>query len=700
MSFRKEADMKPVKIYFADLTYDTVAISTESMPLNVGYVASYCISQFGSNVDIKIFKYVDKLDKAIRESPPDILALSNYVWNQNLGTEFFRMMKKINPNTITVWGGPNFPLDPPSQEKFMKEHSELDFYVPIEGELGFSKIVERFLESKSLDQIFENPIENCVSLKEGKVQYTFSNSRIKKLDDIASPYTTGLLDEFFDGKLSPMLQTNRGCPFTCTFCTDGKDDVMQVTRFSHDRVKSEVEYIGEHVPTNTHTLYISDLNFGMLPGDLETCDAIVDIQNKYDFPHKVLSTTGKNNKEKIIESINRLNGTMALSMSVQSMDQKVLENIRRANISTTKMIELAPAIKKYDIRTTSEIIMGLPGETYQSHIDGIKELIDAEMDYIVIHSCMLLPGSEMATPKDREKWNFKTKFRIIPRDFVKLSSGKNICEIEEIVVGSDVMSFEENLELRRLGFVLWVTSQGVVYDAIIKFLREKKIDVFKLFYRMSKNPELAPKNIQDVFKRFGNAAVDELYDSPDEIIKKIQSDEEYERLLQGAGAINVIQFHHALVLTEFIDDWTNYLLKIAIDLLNEAKIDSVSLTQFFEIGNYCRGVSHNPLKKNRMSTNPQYNFTYDISSWLENHEGISLSDFKLSDTQIITFTYSETQNKIIQDNLDFYGDNLIGKTKALKAIPFQQLWRQPSGIESKKIDTNIRSNEAKRWNTI
>jgi hypothetical protein len=217
---------------------------------------------------------------------------------------------------------------------------------------------------------------------------------------------------------------------------------------------------------------------------------------------------------------------------------------------------------------------------------------------------------------------------------------------------------------------------------------------------MSKNPELAPKNIQDVFEKFGNAAVDELYDSPDQIIKKIQSDEEYERLLQGAGAINVIQFHHALVLTEFIDDWTNYLLKIAIDLLNEAKIDDVNLTQFFEIGNYCRGVSHNPLKKNRRSTNPQYNFTYDISSWLENHEGASLDDFKLNDTRIITFTYSETQNKIIQDNLDFYGDNLIGKTKALKAIPFQQLWRQPSGIESKKIATNIRSNEAKRWNTI
>ncbi len=692
--------MKPIKIYLADLTYDTVAISTESMPLNVGYVASYCISQFGSDIEIKIFKYVDKLDKAIKESPPDILALSNYVWNQNLGTEFFKMMKKINPKTITVWGGPNFPLDLPSQEKFMKEHSELDFYVPIEGELGFSKIIERFLESQSIDQVFDNPIENCVSLKDGKLQYVFSNSRIKKLDDIPSPYTTGLLDEFFDGKLSPMLQTNRGCPFTCTFCTDGKDDVMQVTRFGIERITSDLNYIGEHVPKNTHTLYISDLNFGMLPGDIKTCDAIVNIQNKYDFPHKVLSTTGKNNKERIIESINRLNGTMALSMSVQSMDQNVLANIRRDNISTDKMMELAPTIRKYDIRTTSEIIMGLPGETYQSHINGIKELIDAQMDYIVIHSCMLLPGSEMATPEDRKKWNFKTKFRIIPRDFVKLSSGKKICEIEEIVVGSDAMSFEENLELRRLGFVLWVTSQGVVYDAIIKFLREKKIDVFQLFYRMSKNPELAPKNIQNIFERFGKAAVNELYDSSEEIIEKIQNDDEYERLLQGEGAINVIQFHHALVLTEFIDDWTEYLLKIAADLLNEAKVDETSLIQFIDIGNYCRGVSHNPLKENRMSTNPQYDFTYNVPSWLENHTSISLDHFKLDILQSITFTYSETQSKIIQDNLNFYGDNLIGKTKALKAIPFQQLWRRPSGFKIKNDSDNIRSNEAKRWNTI
>jgi radical SAM superfamily enzyme YgiQ (UPF0313 family) len=693
--------MKPLKIYLADLTYDTVAISTESAPLNVGYIASYCLKRFGSDIEIKIFKYVDKLEKAIRESPPHILGMSNYVWNYNLGTEILRQMKKINPKTITVKGGPNFPADFPSQEQFMKEHPELDFYVPIEGEIGFSNIVEAVLNmDPEIYPAFENPVENCVSLKDGKLKYVISSSRINKLDEIPSPYTTGLLDEFFDGKLAPMLQTNRGCPFTCTFCTDGSDEVMKVNRFDPERVRADLNYIAKHVPDNTHTLYISDLNFGMLPDDLKTCDAIVEIQKKYDFPHKILSTTGKNNKEQIIESINRLNGTMALSMSVQSMDTNVLANIRRENISTEKMMELAPTIRKYNIRTTSEIIMGLPGETYQSHIDGIKELIKAGMDYIVIHSCMLLLGSEMAIPKERKKWNYKTKFRIIPRDFVKLRNGKNICEIEEIVVGSNVMSFEENLELRRLGFVLWVTIQGIVYDAIIKFLREQKVDLFELFYRMTKNPELAPKNIQEVFKRFGTAAVNELYDSPEQIIEKIQNEKEYEKLLEGEGAINVIQFHHALVLTEFMDDWTEYVIQISSRLLNEERSDEKTLSQFEEIANYCRGVSHNPLQENRMLTNPEFTFVYDIQNWLDGTHGMKLTNFKFNHPKKILFTYTKDQNKVINDNLDFYGNNLIGKTKALKSIPFQQLWRRPTGIENPSTSENIREIETKRWNTL
>ena len=701
----KKLSMDKLQIYLGDLTYNTVAISTEAMPLNVGFIGAYCKEKFGDQVEISVFKYIEDIENAIKKSPPDVLALSNYIWSYNLSSEIFKIAKDINKSIVTVWGGPNFPLDFPSQEKFMKKHPEVDVYVPIEGEVGFSNTIQRILDAESTEKIDEKirnePIELCISRnKEGKLQNTFTGYRIKNLDlEMPSPYTTGLLDKFFDGKLAPILQTTRGCPFHCSFCTDGSDEVNKVNRFGIERVKADVDYIAKKVPENTHTLYISDLNFGMLPGDMNTCDAIVETQEKYNFPTKILSTTGKNNKERIIQSIKKLNGTVALSMSVQSMDQEVLENIRRPNISVDKMLALAPTIREYGLRTTSEVILGLPGETYEKHVEGLRQLINAKMDFVVIHNCMLLNGSEMNTPKDRERFGFKTKFRIVPRDFGVLSNGKKVCEIEEIVIGSDSLSFDEFLELRLIGFVLWVSNQGIVFDALLKFLRERNVDVFDLFHNMAKDYHNAPDNVRKIFDSFIKSTKNELWDSPEDIKEFIQKDENYNKLVSGEAGFNVIQYHHAWILTDFMDEWVDYTIENAQILLDK-KDSSIKISEEFEdVANFCRGVSHNPLKPNRMETNPEYQFTFDIVNWLENKSNKQLELFKMDKEKEITFMYTEEQNKIIQDDIDFNGDTLIGKTKALKAIPFQMLWRKPYGVDL-SYPENIRAVERKRWNTI
>ena len=297
------------------------------------------------------------------------------------------------------------------QKKFMKKYSQVDVYVPIEGETGFSNVVELALSSKSEDElqikISEKPIEGCITRdSKGDLQYNNPVIRTSKLDEIPSPYLTGIMDKFFDGKLTPMMQTNRGCPFTCTFCVDGLDNVQKVNQFSTERVKHELNYISQHVPENTHSLHFSDLNFGMFPRDLEICDMINENKEKYNYPTKVVTTTGKNKKDKIIEAIRRLDGAMSLSMSVQSMDEQVLQNVRRQNISVDAMLGLMPAIKEGGLLTESEVILGLPGETYQTHLDTIKKLIHAKLDSIQVYTCMLLDGSEMATPQQRKKWNF------------------------------------------------------------------------------------------------------------------------------------------------------------------------------------------------------------------------------------------------------------------------------------------------------
>ena len=688
-------DIKPLKIYLGDLTYDTVSLSTEVFPLNVGYIGSYCKSHFGNLVDITLFKYIEDIDKAINNNPPDILGLSNYAWCQRVDVEIFRMLSKVNPFAVKVWGGPNFPLDPPSQKKFLNQYPEVDIYIPVEGEIGFVEIVKQALKSNSKEEIRNNvlskPIFNCISrtLDDKLVYGDIINSRIKNLDEIPSPYSMGLLDKFFDGRLSPMLQTNRGCPFSCSFCVDGTDLVNKVNSFSMERVKQDIDYITKHVTENIHSLFISDLNFGMIPRDQEICDFISDYQEKFGFPKEIQATTGKNNKEKIIKNIQTVNG-LKLCMSVQSMDQEILANVQRANISVEQALALAPAIKKSGLRTISEVILGLPGETYETHLDTLRQLLSAKSDNILVHNCMLLPGSEMNTPQERKKWGFESKFRILSKNFAKLSNDKNVFEIEEVVVGLNSLSFAEFLELRILDFMIFVTNMGAnpgsgPYDGVLKFVREHNVDVFEIFYRMLKNQDSAPKNIRDVLKSVRETLINELWDSVEEIEAYYQDEKNYQKLLNGEAGINVFQFNNAWITTEYMEDWSDFILGTTLELLKEkVEFNETLEEQFSSIANYSRGISYSLLSKERGSTNPEYIFHYDILRWLHDPNDSALSNFKFSSPTRLSFRLTAEQLKTVQDSFDVFGDTKIGRGQVIKKIPIDILCRCPVIISKTK----------------
>ena len=674
---------KPLKIYLGDLTYDTVTISAESIPLNIGFVAAYCKKQFGENVELTLFKYIGDLEKAINENPPDILALSNYVWNRNLSYEMFSMMSEIDSDTLLVWGGPNFPIDLPSQRKFMKKYSKIDVYVHVDGETGFANTVERALRSRSHSEIrstvLSEPIDGCVTRGENdEIKYTIPIIRIKTLDEIPSPYTTGLLDKFFDGKLTPMMQTNRGCPFHCTFCADGKDEVNRVTSFGLERVIDELNYITNHKHEKTHNMIFSDLNFGMYPRDREISKHLAKLQTEHNYPDFIYISTGKNQKEKIIESIKTLKDSMPLWMSVQSLDQNVLKNIRRDNISTDQMLALQPAIKDAGLQTRAEVILGLPGETHENHMKTLRDLVNARMDEIQVHTCMMLDGSEMGTPAERKKWDLHTKFRVLQRDFAKLSNGKTVLEFEEVSVSSPQMNFEEYVDMRILAFVTYVTNRGTVYDPIIKFLREQNLDVFDYFCKIKDDIQNAPQTVQNIFQRFKDSTINELWDSPEEIIENYQKDSEYQKLLDGKEGINVMYNYLAEVTAESMDDWAGYILEIAYDFINASeKKDIAWKAKFQDVSNFCRGTAHNTLGKDRMQTNPSFEFKYDVMKWLEETHDTNLDNFLLKYPYRISFELTEKQFKSVQDTLNAYGDTMVGKSKALRMISSTNLWRHP-----------------------
>jgi len=678
--------MKPLKIFLCDLTYDTITLSTDVFPLNIGYIASYCKKLFGNDVEITLFKYVDAIDDAVSKNPPDILAMSNYAWCQRIDREISKIFSKLNPNGIVVWGGPNFPLDLPSQEKFFRENSIIDIYVPVEGEIGFGNIVKKSLEVESKDEfrnkMLEEPIDGCITrLKNGKLQYSTAPIRTKQLDEIPSPYTSGLLDQFFDGKLAPMIQTNRGCPFSCTFCVDGSKLVNKINSFSNERVKQELHYIAKHVKPNMHSMHISDLNFGMYQKDLEICDYINEVQEEYNFPKYVKVTSGKNNKEKIIAAIKKLGKSTSMTMSVQSMDPQVLSNIRRDNISKQALIALGPALKEQGLSSISEVILGLPGESYASTIQTLKDLIHADLDWINIWTLMLLEGSELNTPQERNKWNIKTKFRIIPRDFAKLKNGTVVTEIEEVGIGTSTLSFDEYVELRLFALIIKVTKSGTIFAPLFKFLREQNVDIFEVLYQMLKNINLTSKNIQEVFRRFKHDTITELWDSPEEIEKNYQNDSEYKKLLSGEAGQNLIYYYHALIISEHISDWTEFTLQLSEKILNQdKKIDESVNQQFLSVSRYCQGLGHNVLGNDRMQTEPKFFLDYDVMTWMNAKTSSSLNNFKNKNGKEIIFKLTKEQFDLVQDNLEIFGDTPTGRSQVIKVVPESKWWRHPVTI--------------------
>jgi hypothetical protein len=300
------------------------------------------------------------------------------------------------------------------------------------------------------------------------------------------------------------------------------------------------------------------------------------------------------------------------------------------------------------------------------------------MDEIVVHTCMLLDGSEMNLPEERKKWGMKTKFRVLQRDFAELSSGKKVIEYEEVVVSSNTMTFEEYIDLRNLAFIIFITNQGIVFDAVQKLLREQDIDVFELYYRMLTNKKNSPENTQKIIEQFKQATIDELWDSPRELLENFQRDFEYKKLLNGEAGTNVLYHYKAVAISEYMDEWTEYVIESAHTILKNSNNYNDELKKQFEtVANYCRGLSHNVLGQDRLDTNPEYEFEYDIPSWLSPKTNLKLDNFKLAAKLKISFQLDSEQFRMVQDNIDVYGHSRIGKSKTLKMLPNQKLWRRP-----------------------
>lgn len=669
-------------VWFADLTYTQQAISSETMPAAVGGIATFLLRYGPPGVRVRVFKYPAELLEALRSETPRVLAFSSYVWNLHLGYAVAAAVKRRSSETVTVFGGPNFPVAPEEQEAFLRAHPAMDFYVLKEGEAAFTELIKTLVAERMdpgrLSRLL--PSVAYVSRADGRFYRGETLPRIRDLSEIPSPYLEGLLDRFFDGLLQPIIQTNRGCPFECTFCIEGLDYYTKVYKSTRDKVAAEIEYIAGKMAAirdkeGRKDLFIADSNFGMFKEDLETCVRLAAARERYRWPDYISVATGKNNRERVLEGAAILNGAMRLAGSVQTLTPKVLTNIKRGNISAEALMDVALKANAVGTNSYTEVIITLPGETLDSFYRTLKTVLEAGFLTVQIYQLMLLPGTEMASRASREAYGMQTRFRVLPRCYGYFDlEGIPIeaAEVEEICVATNTFSYQDYLEACRFRFFVSTFYDNGAFLGLTKLLRLLRLSVYDWLRDLASHPYQGA--VSELLKDLMRELEAELWTSREELRSHLRDRPTLQRYIDGELGSNLLFKYRALAYTRHVEDFctvTQETMERRILALGGDR--ELELALLRELVEYHRCERIAMLDTWRTLTG---RFRFDVVGFTASPNGVArVEDLLLPEPREVRFSHSEAQKDAIRRHLNVFGPELTGQTRMLAKVFVRKLFR-------------------------
>lgn len=420
------------KIYFFE---SNVPMSgTIYLPLVSGILQAYVQTFPVINENYSFEPYIfirDTPENMIKDVvDPYMVAFSVCIWNHQLSLAVARLIKQRWPKCLIVFGGPQIT---------QADKSYCDYIIKEEGEKKYAQLLASLCNSNI----------DCSS---------------HNLNNYLSPYTLGLYDEtlkkYPNLTFQAIIETNRGCPFTCSFCYWGQGfEEKKVRHHDLEYVKAEATWIGKN---KIKYIFLADANFGMYERDQDVARIYAEVKEKYGYPEKIRVCYGKNKEENVYKTAKILHEAglaKAVTLAKQSHSEKALEAISRSNIKLSTYNSLALRYHNGGMATYTELILGLPGETLESFKKGLDEIAATPTQLFVYH-CTLLPNTPMADPAYIEKYGIKTVRVPLTEIHGEIRKPEYVVEYEDIIIQTNTMTTKEWIE----GAVYaWMTQLKCVF---------------------------------------------------------------------------------------------------------------------------------------------------------------------------------------------------------------------------------------------
>ena len=402
------------------------------LPYSVGCLWSYAKQYDFVNENFELADIVFKrenIDKLLeRIEKIDLCFLSCYMWNWEYNKALAQEIKIKYPECRVIMGGPQVTDKP--DDSFFNRYNFVDTVCLTEGEETFVKILQTVIDNKPLERVYQG-------------------ARLNDLE-IPSPFLSGVFDDILANNpeyvFNATLETNRGCPFQCTFCDWGSLTYAKIRKFALEKVFAELEWMAKN---KIDFVTVADANFGVFfDRDMAITDEILRLQKIYGFPKVVDATWYKNATEKVLQIVKKFTTggfNRGMTLSVQSMDDNVLASIKRKNMEISSLKDIFQKCNKEGIQSYTEMIVGLPEETYDTWADGLCNIIEAgQHGAIESWLLQLLENAELNRQEQRELHGIQT---VIAEGYVSgFEEEDNISENAELVVGTKYMPNEKMVE--------------------------------------------------------------------------------------------------------------------------------------------------------------------------------------------------------------------------------------------------------------
>lgn len=432
----------------------------ESMPLAAGYLAAAARADpvVGPEFTVRIqnFRGGESLGAMARtlftDTVPDVLAFSVFGWNFHRFGALAETYKSLRPDGLVVFGGTHVAHQ---ADRVFRCFPDVDVVANGEGEFTFRDLLLAVLEDHDLAQVPGISYRDA----DGALHTTPEAPRIDDLDTIPSPFLTGaipLLDH--NGRFPydvALMETNRGCPYKCSFCYWGGAVGQKMRDFSRERLRAELDVFGFHkIPT----VVLCDSNFGMRQADAEFVEDLVKTREKYGYPKSMEASWAKNKSTTFHAIIRRMKAEgfkSSFTVALQTLADAALRDMGRRNMRLNEWEDLAAWLAAEGLDAYAELIWGAPGETVDSFLAGYDRL-SRHVPRIAVYPLLLLPNTTYA--ENRDEHGFVT-VRGDDDDF-------------EYVLANRTVTVAENTVMQRFMFWARMMSENLYFRHIWAPLRE------------------------------------------------------------------------------------------------------------------------------------------------------------------------------------------------------------------------------------